>query len=113
MRQDKRKGSSRKKAGRKKQMKPDTKARIAIMAIVGVFSVSMLVSSFQLYRKLDAGEQKISELTQEQEDEEARTQEIADERQEMQSDEYKEQIAKDSLGIVYDGEIVFKEEDSQ
>ena len=44
-------------------------------------------------------------------DEQARTGEIEDLEDYMKSDEYIEQVAKDKLGMVNDGEIIFKQTD--
>ena len=43
------------------------------------------------------------------ETEEARTKDIEDMQEYMQSDEYAEKIAKEKIGLVKDNEIIFKE----
>ena len=43
--------------------------------------------------------------------EEARSEEIEELKEYVQSDEYAEQVAKDKLGLVYEDEIIFKPEE--
>ncbi len=43
------------------------------------------------------------------ENENQRTEDISEMQEYMQSDEYLEKVAKDKLGLVKDGEIIFKE----
>ena len=49
------------------------------------------------------------ELEEELKTEEARTKDIEDMQEYMQSDEYTEKIAKEKIGLVKDNEIIFKE----
>lgn len=82
--------------------------RIVVAAVL-ILMVVLLVQSSRLNKKIESGNQQISELQDMTETEEKRTDEIKDLEDYMQSDEYKEQVAKDKLGMVKDGEIIFKE----
>ncbi|MCI1305699.1 MAG: septum formation initiator family protein [Lachnospiraceae bacterium] len=82
-----------------------------IIFVVLVLMTVLLVQSSRLNKRIEAGDQQISELQSQTESEEKRTDEIKDLQSYMQSDEYKEQVAKDKLGMVKDGEIIFKESD--
>lgn len=82
-----------------------------IIFVVLILMVVLLVQSSRLNKRIESGEQQISELQSATESEEERTEEIQDLQEYMQSDEYKEQVAKDKLGMVKDGEIIFKESD--
>ena len=82
-----------------------------IIFVVLVLMTVLLVQSSRLNKRIEAGDQQISELQSQTESEEKRTDEIKDLQRYMPSDEYKEQAAKDKLGMVKDGEIIFKESD--
>ena len=56
-----------------------------------------------------SNQQRTSELEQQIENENQRTEDISEMQEYMQSDEYLEKVAKDKLGLVKDGEIIFKE----
>ena len=81
----------------------------AIIFVVCVLVVVLLVMGTKLNSKIASNEQRVQELEQAIEDEEARVGEIEDLEQSMQSDEYLKQVAKDKLGMVEDDEILFKE----
>ena len=82
---------------------------IGITFVVFVLMVVLVLSGRRLSEKLQAGQRQISELEEETERENRRTQEISELQEYMQSDEYIEQAAKDKLGLVKDGEIIFRE----
>jgi cell division protein DivIC len=82
--------------------------RVILVAVVILMAVLFLQSS-RLEKRIQAGDQQISELESKTEEENQRTDEIKQLQKYMQSDEYKEQVAKDKLGMVKDGEIIFKE----
>jgi cell division protein DivIC len=82
--------------------------RVILVAVVILMAVLFLQSG-RLEKRIQAGDQQISELESKTEEENQRTDEIKQLQKYMQSDEYKEQVAKDKLGMVKDGEIIFKE----
>jgi cell division protein DivIC len=82
-----------------------------IIFVVLILMAVLLVQSSRLNKRIEAADQQISELDSQTKSEEERTEEIKDLQSYMQSDEYKEQVAKDKLGMVKDGEIIFKESD--
>ena len=75
-----------------------------IIAVVGINSISLR----QKQAKYIAREQ---ELQQQIEAENARTEELKELETYTKTKKYAEEVAKDKLGLVYDNEIVFKEED--
>ena len=88
------------------------KATIKIISfVVAVLCAVLLVLSISLHSKVEADQQKVSVLEQQIGDETKRTEEINDLEDYMKSDEYIEQVAKEKLGMVNDGEIIFKESD--
>jgi cell division protein DivIC len=83
--------------------------RHAMRVIVVILMAVLFLQSGRLEKRIQAGDQQISELESKTEEENQRTDEIKQLQKYMQSDEYKEQVAKDKLGMVKDGEIIFKE----
>ena len=73
--------------------------RISFLCI-GIFLVLVLsVQMVRLYQKNEALVQT----------EQTKQNELEEQEQYIQSDEYKEKVAKDKLGLVYDNETIFRE----
>ena len=81
---------------------------ILIIFVVLLMAITMGASHRQRVQ-LRAGEEQIRSLQQQTEREQARSEEIRKTEEYMQSDEYIEQVAKDKLGLIRDGDIIFKE----
>ncbi len=81
---------------------------ILIIFVVLLMAITLGASHGQRMR-LRAGEEQIRSLQQQTEREKARSEEIRKTEEYMQSDEYIEQVAKDKLGLIRDGDIIFKE----
>lgn len=82
---------------------------IAFLAvIVSIFTAIQGISWFGAKRSYNAREK---ELNQKIEREKYRTKKLLDYQEYMKTDEYIEDIAGSDLGMVYDGDIVFKEAD--
>ncbi len=96
---------------RKKKMNARRATMIGITFVVLLLFVSMLVLTSSLHKKVEADALKKAAIEQQILDEQARTGEIEDLEDYMKSDEYIEQVAKDKLGMVNDGEIIFKQTD--
>lgn len=84
-------------------------AMLGITFVVCSLMVALLVQGRALDQRLAAKRQQSTDLDAQISQEEDRTQEITDLQEYMQSDEYLEKVAKDKLGLVRDGEIIFKE----
>ena len=80
-----------------------------LIIFVGLLMCITVVVSHRQQVKLRAGEERIRSLQNELEQEQARTEEIQEMKEYVQSDEYIEQIAKDKLGLISDDDIIFKE----
>ena len=83
---------------------------LGITAVVCVLMVMLLVRGQSLKEKLAANEIRKQNLQEQIDAEEQRTDEIDKMKDYIQSDEYAEKIAREKLGLVKDGEILFKEE---
>ena len=73
--------------------------------------IVMMVKSIELKQKLAGYQAKEAQLLEEIEKEEQRTKEIEEYEKYTQTKQYIEEVAKDKLGLVYEGEIIFKDED--
>ena len=84
---------------RKKKKNKNSAGRISFLCI-GIFLVLVLsVQMVRLYQKNEALVQT----------EQTKQNELEEQEQYIQSDEYKEKVAKDKLGLVYDNETIFRE----
>ncbi len=82
---------------------------LGITIVVFLLMVVLLVQSRRLSASIASGTRQLNSLKQEMKDEKNRTDEIAEQEKYMQSDEYKEKVAKEKLGLIKDGETIFKE----
>jgi cell division protein DivIC len=86
--------------------------------LAAVFILAALVGmiwfkSANLNKKISVGKKKLEVLKEKTSDEKDRSKEISELKERMKSDDYKEQIAKDQLGLIRDGEIIFKKSDKK
>ncbi len=81
-----------------------------ISFVVIMLVVVVLFKSAELREKRDRYEARKQQLTAEIEYEEKRAEEIAEYETYTQTKAYVEEIARDKLGLVYEGEILFKDE---
>lgn len=100
----KRKTAYRKKHQNRFSMFLVTLAVLMIMVVVAVKTV-------ELNEKIDTYKVRETELLAQKAAEEARTAEIEEYSKYTQTKRYVEEVAKDKLGLVYEGEILFKEDD--
>ncbi len=94
-------------------MRQSRRAIVGFIVFVIFIMTVTLVASHRIRVRLREGDEKIRSLQQQTEQEQARTEEIREMEEYMQSNEYKEQVAKDKLGLIRDGEIIFKEADKE
>lgn len=83
-------------------------AMLLITFIVCILFTVFFVQGFYLKEKIRSNDATKDELTSQIASESARTESIESLEQYMQSDEYIKQAAKDKLGLIENGEIVFK-----
>ena len=72
--------------------------------------IVVAVKSHELQEKKDYYVQREQQLQEQIAAEEERAEEIAEYEKYTQTKKYIEDVAKDKLGLVYEGEIVFKDE---
>ena len=84
-------------------------AMISISMVVCMLVVLLAFKEHSLQVKYQTNENRKAQLQEEITTEEARTKDIEDMQEYMQSDEYAEKIAKEKIDLVKDNEIIFKE----
>ncbi|MCH5257096.1 MAG: septum formation initiator family protein [Lachnospiraceae bacterium] len=99
---------ARKVAYRKKRQ--NRLAMILVTMVVLMMLVVVAVKSVELREKKEGYDIKVAQLQAEIDAEKARTEEIEEYGKYTQTKKYVEEVAKDKLGLVYEGEIIFKDE---
>ncbi|MGI6007540.1 MAG: FtsB family cell division protein [Ruminococcus sp.] len=106
--------SKRKVSGKKTAKRNRRYNKIAMMGItlvVCMMLVLLYVEGRSVQQRIADNTQRQQELEDQIDDEKARTEEIKDMQEYVQSDEYIEKIAKEKIGLVKENEIIFKEAD--
>lgn len=84
---------------------------VLIVMVVALLTAAVAMRSIELQQRLDTYAEREADLNRQIQAEEQRAEEIENFRKYTQTKRYVEEVAKEKLGLVYDGEIVFKEED--
>lgn len=79
-----------------------------IAFVIVIFAFTLGVSGATMHAKNSEYEELIYKLEQQLQEEEQRTQEIADFEEHTTTDEYIEEVAKEKLGMAYPDEIILK-----
>ena len=83
---------------------------LLVTAVVLMMLAVVTVKSIELKQQRDYYAYREQQLMEEIASEEARSDKIAEYEKYTQTKKYVEEIAKDKLGLVYEGEIIFKDE---
>lgn len=83
---------------------------LLVSMVVLILAGVVAVKSVELRQRKEVYEAREAALEQQIEAEQARTEEIEEYRKYTQTKAYVEEVAKDKLGLVYQGEIIFKEQ---
>lgn len=83
---------------------------VLVSLVVLMIVLVVAVKSVELNKKRDELLTKEQQLNEQYEAEKKRTESIEEFRTYTQTKRYAEEVAKDKLGLVYEGEVVFKEE---
>ena len=94
----------------KKRMQRHRRSVLAVSAVVLLLFVVISANSVSLKAKEEHYRAQEMELEEQIEEEKARTKEIEEYEKYTQTMKYKEEVARDRLGLVYEGEILFKDE---
>lgn len=82
-----------------------------VTTVIVMMLIVVAVKSIELRQKLALYQEKEQVLLEQIEEEELRSEEIAEYEKYTQTKKYTEEVAKDKLGLVNEGEIIFKNED--
>ena len=82
-----------------------------VSIVVLMILVAVWVRSMELQRKLDTYSAKQVQLEEQIADEEDRKLEIEEYRKYTQTKKFAEEVAKEKLGLVYEDEILFRQEE--
>ena len=85
-------------------------AMVLVTIVVLMMFVVVAIKSVELREKKEFYELRVAQLQEEIDAEMARTEEIEEYGKYTQTKKYVEEVAKDKLGLVYEGEIIFKDE---
>lgn len=85
-------------------------AMVSITFVVCILFGILLYNGHKLEQRILENDAHIQELNSQIEEEEQRTEEIYDLKEEIQSDEYIADVAQNKLGLVRENEIIFKPE---
>ena len=80
-----------------------------VTTVVVMMLVVVAIKSIELQQKLETYQAKELLLHEQIEAEQERTKEIEEYEKYTQTKKYIEEVAKDKLGLVHEGEIIFKE----
>lgn len=78
--------------------------------VVLILMIVVSVNAVSLNKRLHENNKRTEELKQEIEAEKQRKEDIDEYRRYTSTDEYIEEVAREKLGLIYEGETVFKEE---
>ena len=81
---------------------------ILVLIVVTALFIMVAVSSASLKQQLETYNERIQELEEEIAEEQARAEELEEYSVYTQTDEYVEETAREKLGLVKEGEILFK-----
>jgi len=95
-------------SSRRKNLRRHKRSVLAITGVILLLVVMVSASSMTLRAKDKAYAAQEQELTQQIEEEKARSEEIEDLEKYVGTDEYVEEVARDKLGLVHKNEIIFK-----
>lgn len=101
-------------ANRTKKKKITASGKRTMLVIIGIvllLMIVLLVIGHGLNEKISANQKRVEALEKLLQEEELNAEQIEELEEYMQSDEYLEQTAKEKLGMVKDGEIIFVEGD--
>lgn len=94
-----------------KKKKQNRLSMFMVTVVVLMVLVVVAIRSVELRAKQETYNERIAQLTQQKELEEQRTLEIEEYEKYTKTKKFVEEVAKDKLGLVYEGEIIFKPED--
>lgn len=102
-------GSKRRKSVYRKR-RQNRLSMFLVTLVVVMILVVVAINRVEISKKMDANQAKIEQLEAQIADEEARAEEIKEYEKYTHTKAYVEEVAHDKLGLVYEDEILFKED---
>ena len=84
---------------------------ILAVLVVAILFVAVYINGSSMRRELEENQEKITRLKQEIEEDELRSKSIEEYRAYTETDQFIEQVAREKLGLLYEGETIFMESD--
>ncbi len=84
---------------------------LLVALVVALITIAVAVRSVELRQRLDAYTEQEAKLQDQIDAEELRAEQIEEFRKYTQTKSYKEEVAREKLGLMYEGEVLFKKED--
>lgn len=84
---------------------------ILAVLVVAILFVAVYINGSSMRKELEENQDRIVSLKQEIEEEELRSKSIEEYRAYTETDQFIEQIAREKLGLLYEGETIFRESD--
>ena len=103
----------RKKARLSRERKIMKNTMLMILLVVCILFAALFIGGYRLNKKIDNALAIKSELEDQVKDEETRKQEIEELEEYMKTDEYIREVAREKLGLVDDGDIIFRRDDGK
>ena len=95
---------------KKKKLSPYTIAGIVALCVILCGTVTY--KTYLLKRQSEAYQKRIEQLKNDQAEQKEREEELKEFENYVETDEYVEEIAREKLGLVHEGEIVFRPENN-
>ncbi len=103
----------RRKARLSRERKIMKNTMLMILLVVCILFAALFIGGYRLNKKIDNALATKSELEDQIKDEENRKQEIEELEEYMKTDEYIREVAREKLGLVDDGDIIFRRDDGK
>lgn len=84
---------------------------ILAVLVVAILFVAVYINGSSMRKELEENQDRIVRLKQEIEEEELRSKSIEEYRAYTETDQFIEQVAREKLGLLYEGETIFRESD--
>lgn len=84
---------------------------IMVIMVIVMMTAVVAYNGRELQAKKEAYAQQEQELQKQIDEEKARTEELAEYKKYTKTKKFAEEVAKDKLGLVYGGEIIFQSEE--
>lgn len=95
---------------KKKKLSPYTIAGIVALCVILCGTVTY--KTYLLKRQSEAYQKRIEQLKNDQAEQNKREEELKEFENYVETDEYVEEVAREKLGLVHEGEIVFRPENN-